>query len=127
MSMNPSVKTIVIADDDNDLRLLVEVTLENPAYKIFTAVDGTQALETVNKHHPDLLIIDWMMPGLNGYEVVTELRQHPHTATLPVVMLTAKDAQEAQAQTASLALAGYLVKPFSPLELIQKVREVLAP
>ena len=125
--MKPSVQTIVIADDDNDLRLLVEVTLENPAYKIFTAVDGTQALEVVKQHHPDLLIIDWMMPGLNGCEVVTQLRQHPHMATLPVVMLTAKDAQEAQAQTASLALTGYLVKPFSPLELIQKVREVLAP
>ena len=124
--MKPSVKTIVIADDDEDLRLLVEVTLENPTYQIFTAVDGIQALETVNKLHPDLLIIDWMMPGLNGCEVVTQLRQHPHMATLPVVMLTAKDAQEAQAQTASLALAGYLVKPFSPIELIQKVREVLA-
>ena len=126
MSMKSSVKTIVIADDDADLRLLVEVTLENPTYRIITAVDGIQALETVNEHHPDLLIIDWMMPGLNGCEVVTELRQHPHMATLPVVMLTARDAQEAQAQTASLALAGYLVKPFSPLELIQKVREVLA-
>ncbi len=124
--MNSSVKTIVIADDDQDLRLLVEVTLENPTYKIFTAVDGTQALETVYEHQPDLLIIDWMMPGLNGCEVVAQLRQYPHMATLPVVMLTAKDAQEAQAQTASLALAGYLVKPFSPLELIQKVREVLA-
>ncbi len=124
--MKPSVKTIVIADDDEDLRLLVEVTLENPTYQIFTAVDGIQALETVNKLHPDLLIIDWMMPGLNGCEVVTQLRQHSHMATLPVVMLTAKDAQEAQAQTASLALAGYLVKPFSPIELIQKVREVLA-
>ncbi len=123
--MKPSVQTIVIADDDNDLRLLVEVTLENPAYRIFTAVDGIQALETVNRLHPDLLIIDWMMPGLNGCEVVTQLRQHPHMATLPVVMLTAKDAQEAQVQTASLALAGYLVKPFSPLELIKKVREVL--
>lgn len=126
MPMSPSVKTIVIADDDEDLRLLVEITLENPAYKILTAVDGSQALEAVKQHHPDLLIIDWMMPGLNGCEVVTQLRQSPHMATLPVVMLTARDGQEAQAQTASLALAGYLVKPFSPLELIQKVREVLA-
>ena len=126
MSMKPPVKTIVIADDDEDLRLLVEVTLEHPTYKIFTAVDGIQALETVNEHHPDLLIIDWMMPGLSGCEVVTQLRQHPHMTTLPVVMLTAKDSQEAQAQTTDLALAGYLVKPFSPLELIHKVREVLA-
>ncbi len=126
MPMSFSVKTIVIADDDEDLRLLVEVTLENPAYNILTAVDGAQALEAVMQHQPDLLIIDWMMPGLNGCEVVTQLRQSTHMATLPVVMLTARDGQEAEAQTASLALAGYLVKPFSPLELIQKVREVLA-
>jgi CheY-like chemotaxis protein len=66
-----------------------------------------------------------MMPGLNGCEAVTQLRQNPHTATIPVVMLTAKDGLEAQEQMASLALAGYLTKPFSPLELIKKVKEVL--
>ena len=123
--MSSSVKTILIADDDEDLRLLVQVTLENPAYRILTAVDGCQALDAVNHHRPDLLIIDWMMPGLNGCEAVTQLRQNPHTATIPVVMLTARDGLEAQEQMASLALAGYLVKPFSPLALIKKVREVL--
>ena len=123
--MNAAVKTILIADDDEDLRLLVQVTLENPAYRILTAVDGCQALDAVNQHRPDLLIIDWMMPGLNGCEAVTQLRQNYHTATMPVVMLTARDGLEAQEQMASLALAGYLVKPFSPLALIKKVREVL--
>jgi len=125
MSMSDSVKTILIADDDEDLRLLVQVTLENPTYRILTAVDGSQALDALNQHRPDLLIIDWMMPGLNGYEAVIQLRRNPCTATIPVVMLTAKDGLEAQEQIASLALAGYLVKPFSPLELIKKVREVL--
>lgn len=125
MSMSDSVKTILIADDDEDLRLLVQVTLENPTYRILTVMDGFQALEALNQHRPDLLIIDWMMPGLNGYEAVTKLRENPYTATIPVVMLTAKDGLEAQEQMASLALAGYLVKPFSPLELIKKVREVL--
>lgn len=123
--MSSSVKTIVIADDDEDLRLLVQVTLENPTYRILTARDGSHALDAVRQHRPDLLIIDWMMPGLNGYEAVTQLRQNPQTATIPVVMLTAKDGLESQEQMASLALAGYLIKPFSPLELIQKVRAVL--
>jgi len=123
--MSDSVKTILIADDDEDLRLLVQVTLENPTYRILTAMDGFQALDALNQHRPDLLIIDWMMPGLNGYEAVIQLRQNPCTATTPVVMLTAKDGLEAQEQMASLALAGYLVKPFSPLALIKKVREVL--
>lgn len=123
--MSSSVKTILIADDDEDLRLLVQVTLENPAYRILTAVDGRQTLDVVKEHRPDLLIIDWMMPRLNGCEAVIQLRQNPHTATIPVVMLTAKDSLEPQEQMASLALAGYLRKPFSPLELIKTVREVL--
>ena len=66
-----------------------------------------------------------MMPGLTGCEVIAQLRQKPETLAIPVVMLTAKDGVEAREQTASLAIAGYLVKPFSPLELINKVREVL--
>ncbi|MEX0830918.1 MAG: response regulator [Nitrospirales bacterium] len=123
--MSSSVKTILIADDDEDLRMLVEVTLENPTYRILTAVDGRKALEAVNQHRPDLLIIDWMMPGLNGCEAVAQMRENPETAKIPVVMLTARDGLEAQEETVSLALAGYLAKPFSPLELIKKVREVL--
>ena len=125
--MSSSVKTILIADDDEDLRLLVQVTLETPTYRILTAVDGCKAVDAAIQHRPDLLIIDWMMPGLNGCEAVTQLRQNPETAQIPVLMLTAKDGDEAREQMASLALAGYLVKPFSPLELIKKVKEVLAP
>ncbi len=123
--MNAAVKTILIADDDEDLRLLVQVTLENPTYRILTAEDGCKALDVVQQHQPDLLILDWMMPGLTGCEVITQLRQNPETMVIPVVMLTAKDGVEAREQTASLAIAGYLVKPFSPFELIIKVREVL--
>jgi DNA-binding response OmpR family regulator len=123
--MKAAVKTILIADDDEDLRLLVEVTLENPTYRILTAADGSKALDVVQQVRPDLLILDWMMPGLNGCEVITQLRQNPETVTIPVVMLTAKDGLEAHKRLDSLALAGYLVKPFSPLELIKKVREVL--
>lgn len=120
------VKTILIADDEEDLRLLVQVTLEHPSYRILTATDGCAAMDAVSTHIPDLLILDWMMPGLNGCEVVRKLRQHSDTARIPIVMLTAKDGLDAREQMASLDLAGYLVKPFSPLELIQKVRAVLA-
>ncbi|MDT3778397.1 response regulator [Nitrospira sp. MA-1] len=120
------VKTIIIADDEEDLRLLVQVTLENPSYRILTAVDGCAAMDAVCTHIPDLLILDWMMPGLDGCEVVRNIRLRSDTARIPIVMLTAKDGIDAREQMASLNLAGYLVKPFSPLELIQKVREVLA-
>jgi two-component system phosphate regulon response regulator PhoB len=123
--MSSLIKTIVIADDDEDLRLLVQVTLENPTYQILTVADGSKALDAVQQCRPDLLILDWMMPGLNGCEVVNQLRQNPETVAIPVIMLTAKDGMESQTLMASLALVGYLVKPFSPLALIKKVREVL--
>jgi two-component system phosphate regulon response regulator PhoB len=120
------VKTILIADDEEDLRLLVQVTLEHPSYRILTAVDGCAAMDAVCTHIPDLLILDWMMPGLNGCEVVQKIRLRSDTAGIPIVMLTAKDGLDAREQMAFFNLAGYLVKPFSPLELIQKVREVLS-
>lgn len=123
--MKTAVKTILIADDDEDLRLLVQVTLEDPSYRILTAADGCKALDAVQQHQPDLLILDWMMPGFTGCEVMTQLRQNQETLAIPVIMLTAKDGVEGREQMASLALAGYLVKPFSPLELIKKVKEVL--
>ncbi len=125
MLMSSSVKTILIADDDEDLRLLVQVTLEQPTYRILTAADGSQALKTARQYHPDLLVIDWMMPGLSGCEVIDQLRRESSTATIPIIMLTAKSDQEAHDRMSSFALVGYLVKPFSPLELIKKVQEVL--
>ena len=125
--MSSPVKTILIADDDEDLRLLVTVTLEKPSYRILTAADGAQALVAAQQCIPDLLILDWMMPGLNGCEVITQLQKNIKTAEIPIIMLTAKDGQESQELMASLLLAGFLVKPFSPLALIKKVKEVLEP
>lgn len=119
-------KTILIADDEEDLRLLVQVTLENPAYEIITAVDGPSALRAVQIYHPDLLILDWMMPGMTGCQVVDLLKKNLDTAAIPVLMLTAKDGEDSKGHMTRMGLAGFLVKPFSPLELIQKVREVLA-
>lgn len=124
--MAKRVKTILIADDEEDLRLLVQVTLENPAYDIVTAIDGPSALLAIQTQPPDLLILDWMMPGLSGCQVVDQLKKNPDTAGIPVVMLTARDEHESKDIVQGLGLAGFLVKPFSPLALIQKVREVLA-
>src|SRR5680860_1686465 len=95
------VKTILIADDEEDLRLLVQVTLEHPSYRILTAVDGCAAMDAVCTHIPDLLILDWMMPGLNGCEVVRNIRLRSDTAGIPIVMLTAKDGLDAREQMAS--------------------------
>lgn len=123
--MNTIKKTILIADDEEDLRLLVEVTLENIHNRILTAADGHDALTRIKLEQPDLVILDWMMPGLTGPDVIRHLRQDPTTKNIPVMLLTAKDQQEDFAEAGELGIFAYLVKPFSPLELLQKVQEAL--
>ena len=123
--MGASPKTILIADDEEELRMLVEITLEDPAYRIVTAVDGEEAIKRIRQLRPDLVILDWMMPRLNGIEVVRLLRQDPMTESLPVVLLTANDCPADQVKAQILGIAAYLVKPFSPLALLHIVREAL--
>jgi len=119
------VKTILIADDEAHLRLLVRKTLLEDDYKMVEAVDGKAALESALKERPDLMILDWMMPGLSGIQVLEELRRDPLAAKTPVVMLTARSQQVDKDRALELGVRAYLVKPFSPLELIQLVERVL--
>ena len=123
--MKTSSQTILIADDEEDLRRLVAITLEDPAYRIVTAVDGEQALNQIRQTRPDLVILDWKMPRVNGLEVVKQLRQNPTTTGIPVVLLTANPSQKDQAEVQALGIVAYLVKPFSPLELLHLVQEIL--
>lgn len=119
------MKTILLADDELSLRVLVRTTLADPAYRILEAADGVNALELVRAERPDLLVLDWMMPGLSGIAVATALRQDPATAAIPIIMLTAKGQDADRGQGQALGLQAYLVKPFSPLELLDKVQEIL--
>jgi two-component system phosphate regulon response regulator PhoB len=89
------------------------------------AGDGTTALELARKEHPDLLILDWMMPGMSGVEIAKALREEPKTAHTPIIMLTAKGQGKDKEQGLAVGVYAYLVKPFSPLELLEKVQQVL--
>ncbi len=120
------MKTILLADDEANLRILVRTTLDDPEYCILEAADGTAALDLVRQKQPDLLVLDWMMPGINGIELAKTLRQDPSTAHIPIILLTARGQETDKAQGHSLGAYAYLVKPFSPLELRQKVQEALA-
>jgi DNA-binding response OmpR family regulator len=118
---------VLIADDEPNMRELVRVTLETGRFEIFEAEDGDQALVLALRERPDLVFLDWTMPGLAGIEVCERLRADPATVDAKIVMLTAR----AQAVDRSAALkAGaddYITKPFSPIRLLEKVREVLGP
>jgi two-component system phosphate regulon response regulator PhoB len=120
------VQTILIADDEDHLRLLVRMTLESDGYRLLEASDGREALELARKERPALLIIDWMMPEMTGLQTLEALRGDPDTTAVPVIMLTAKSQKADRNQALRLGIRGYLVKPFSPLELMQLVETVLA-
>ena len=119
------MKTILLADDEANLRNLVHTTLEDPAYRILEAIDGSQALAMARQERPDLLILDWMMPGMPGIEVARTLHADPATAHLPIIMLTARGQQVDKNNGLAAGAFAYLVKPFSPLELLDKVQEAL--
>ncbi len=121
------MKTILIADDESSLRMLARITLDDPDYRILEAADGLTALDLVRSDKPDLLILDWMMPGLTGIEVTQSLRQDPRTATIPIIMLTAKGQDTDKAQGRAAGVKAYLVKPFSPLELLQQIQAIWHP
>ncbi len=120
------MKTILVADDEEDLRVIVQMTSEDPNHRIVEASDGQAALALTRKERPDLVILDWMMPGMTGIEVVKALRQDPETSHIPVIMLTAKGQAGDQEEGSGAGAFAYLVKPFSPLQLLKKVQEALA-
>jgi DNA-binding response OmpR family regulator len=118
---------VLIADDQPHMRQLVRLTLESGHFEIFEAPDGKAALEVARREHPDLLFLDWTMPGMPGVEVCRRLRDDPATEAIRIVMLTARS-QPADRQIArAMGVDDYIAKPFSPIALLEKVREVLGP
>lgn len=117
---------ILIVDDQPDIRKLVRMTLELGDFVVHEAGDGAEALQQAGALRPDLILLDVMMPGdLNGYQVCERIRQDPVLAKTLVVMLTARgQARDMEAGEAAGA-NGYLVKPFSPLDLIDQVETLL--
>lgn len=115
--------TILIADDDPKLLKMLKRTLIYEGFHVITAVDGREALNRVQQHEPDLIVLDWMMPDLDGLEVLRRLREAEDE--MPVLMLTAKDAVENRVEGLESGADDYLVKPFAPSELIARVRALL--
>ena len=119
------MKTILIADDHDHLRLLVSKTLAGPDYRIIEARDGDEAYALALSENPDLLILDWMMPGKSGIQVVEALRKELGFRDVPVIMLTARAQNADRNRAVTLGVHTYLVKPFSPIELMETVEKIL--
>lgn len=116
---------ILIADDDPLLRGLVEHKLSAAGHQIFTAGDGAAAMVEITAQRPDLIVLDAMMPVLDGFEVLRRLKSAPETSSLPVIMLTALKREQDIVGALQLGAADYLVKPFIPDELVARIRRLL--
>ena len=114
--------TILIADDDHKITEMLRRTLSYEGYSVLTAADGQEALAVAQAQRPDLVILDWMMPKLDGLEVARRLRA---ADGMPILMLTARDAVEDRVEGLDGGADDYLVKPFAPIELLARVRSLL--
>jgi DNA-binding response OmpR family regulator len=117
----------LLADDEVPLRTLVCTTLQDPAYRIVEASDGTSALAIAKQERLDRIILDRMLPDIDGIDIAKILRQDPETTRIPIIMLSARGQAKDQVQARALSIDAYLVKPFSPLELLGKVQALLKP
>lgn len=122
----PPKANVLIVDDDDDVRLLCRVNLEFEGYRVREAVDGQAALDAVAAERPDVVLLDVMLPEVDGWTVLASLKEDPATQDLPVVMLTARSLEEDQRKGWSTGAAEYITKPFSPLVLSQVLEDVLA-
>jgi DNA-binding response OmpR family regulator len=116
---------VVVADDDEDILMLVRATLASGGYDVEVARNGDAALELVQDRRPAAAVLDIAMPGLDGLEVLTKLREDPATRDLPVVLLSARAQEQDVAHGYSLGASTYIRKPFSPRELVAAIDKLL--
>jgi len=117
---------VLVVDDEAPIRLLCRVNLEAEKMEVLEAGDGPTGLEMARKEHPDVILLDVMMPGLDGWRVAEELLEDPATSSIPIVFLTARAELRDRARGIDLGGVDYVTKPFNPVELAPLVRELLA-
>ncbi|MDA7676586.1 response regulator transcription factor [bacterium] len=118
-------KHILVVEDEPDTAELLEFHLENAGYKVTIAEDGYEALKKIHKLRPDLLILDLMIPEIDGFEVCRLIRKDPANESLPVMMCTAKGDETSKIQGLDFGADDYVTKPFSPREVVLRVKNLL--
>ena len=116
---------LLLAEDDASLAELLEYRFEREGYDVRVTADGDEALELAAEETPDLVILDWMIEGTSGIEVCRRLRRDKATARVPIIMLTAREAEDDRVRGLETGADDYLTKPFSPRELLARVAAVL--
>jgi len=116
---------ILVVDDEPDISAMVAYHLARESYRVRTVGTGSEALDAVERERPDLVVLDLMLPGMSGLDVLRELRGRPEFESLPVILLTARREEDDRVEGLSLGADDYVSKPFSPQELVLRVGAVL--
>jgi two-component system phosphate regulon response regulator PhoB len=116
---------VLIVEDEQALVTLLRYNFEAAGYEVATALDGDEALMAVSERRPDLIVLDWMLPSISGLEVCRQLRRKAETRDVPVIMLTARGEEADRVRGLDSGADDYVTKPFSPTELVARVRAVL--
>lgn len=120
-----SQATILVIDDEPDVRTLCRVNLEWKGYKVVEASNGSDAFQRLNEGRPDLILLDLMMPQMDGWEVMRRLKEDESTASIPVILLTARADDDSQLKALDEGVLDYITKPFNPLSLVKFVERIL--
>src|SRR5918995_154262 len=118
-------ESILVVDDDPDIARFVEVNLRSAGYEVAVAGDGEEAVERATEMRPDLVLLDVMIPRLDGFEVAQRLRKNPQTANTSIIMLTAKALSADKVTGLQSGADDYIIKPFDPIELLARVKGTL--
>lgn len=118
-------KKILVVDDEPNILLSLEFLMKQAGFEVHTASDGAAALERIKANHPDLVLLDVMMPRKNGYEVCQAVREDPAFRDVKIIMLTAKGREVEREKGLALGADDYITKPFATQEVVDKVRDLL--
>lgn len=118
-------KTVLIVDDEAPIREMLSVALQMAGYQCLEAANAQTAHEHIVDHQPDIILLDWMMPEVSGIELARRLKRDPNTADIPLIMLTARGEEDNKIQGLEAGADDYITKPFSPRELVARLKAVL--
>ena len=118
-------KSIVVADDDPDILSIVAMSLETQGYDVYKAANGREAVDLVRDHHPDLIILDMMMPVMSGYEAIVELKADDSTNGIPIIGLSAKAMATDMERATDVGIDGYITKPFRIAQVLSVIEGYL--
>jgi len=119
-------KKVLIVDDEPSIIVAIQFLMEQSGYETIVAFSGEEAIEAVAKHHPDLVVLDIMLPVVDGFEVCQRVRENPEWKDIRIVLVTALGSEANAAKGMALGADAYIIKPFANADLIAKVKELLA-